>query len=157
MSKAVAADPKQFNVVLAKKLGADFAINNGGSDLGMSELKEACGADGVDTSFVAASPVVLVNQSFQLVRKRGTVTLVGQFNEPGIVDIDKARLKEQVIVSSAAAHRKDFEEALEILAGHSNAFEPVIATEITLDETDDFIKAMIANSVDVAKAIVRLF
>lgn len=156
MSRAVCADPKQFNVDLATRLGADVAINNGGEDEGFAQLKEACGEEGVDTSFVAASPVSLVNQSFQLVRKRGTVTLVGQFNVPGVVDIDKCRLREQVIVSSAAANKRDFEESLAILAANPKAFEPVITSEITLDETDEFLRAMIAGTVPVAKAFASV-
>ena len=110
----------------------------------------------MDVSFIAASPTSIVNQSFRLTRKRGTITLVGQFNVPGIVDIDKCRLKEQVIVSSAAANRRDFVEALDILSKHPEAFLPVITSEVTLEETDDFLRAMINNTVPVAKAIVRL-
>ncbi len=156
MSRAVVADPKQFNVDLAKKLGATVAINNGGEDEGLPALIEACGEEGVDVSFIAASPTSIVNQSFRLTRKRGTVTLVGQFNVPGVVDIDKCRLKEQVIVSSAAANRRDFVEALDILSKHPEAFLPIITSEVTLEETDNFLRAMINNTVPVAKAIVRL-
>ena len=110
----------------------------------------------MDVSFIAASPTSIVNQSFLLTRKRGTVTLVGQFNVPGVVDIDKCRLKEQVIVSSAAANRRDFVEALDILSRHPDAFLPVITSEVKLEETDSFLRAMINNTVPVAKAIVRL-
>lgn len=152
----VVADLKDFNVQKAREMGATRAINNGSQDEGENELREACGPDGVDVSFVTAHPVNVVNQSFRMTRKRGTVTLVAQFNQPGIVDIDKARLKEQVLVSSAAANRRDFEEALDILASYPEYFEPAITTEVSLDETDQLIRDMLGRSVDVVKAIVRL-
>lgn len=137
-------------------MGAACVVNNGSQDEGETELQEACGPDGVDVTFITAHPINLVNQSFRMIRKRGTVTLVAQFNQPGIVDIDKARLKEQVLVSSAAAHRRDFEEALNILASYPEYFEPAIITEVSLDETEPLIRGMLDRSVNVVKAIVRL-
>ena len=156
MKSAVVADIKEFNVEKAREMGATTAINNGTPDDAEQALQEACGPEGVDVTFVTAHPVKIVNQSFRMTRKRGTVTLVAQFNQPGIVDIDKARIKEQTLVSSAAANRKDFEEALEILAAYPEYFEPAITTEVGLDEVDDLLHAMIEGKANVAKAIVRL-
>lgn len=148
---SIVCDIRDFSLGVAKAQGADLVLQT--SRLAASEQLEALGAPSVDTVFIAASDHDLINQSFGLVRPHGAVVLVGQFNKPGVIDIDKSRLKEQRILGSFTYTAEDFTEAVELLANFPDAFTPLISTEITLDEVDATIQTMIAGQIDAIKII----
>ena len=150
-----ACDLKPFNLKITEKLGADLTIDTSGEDAGTA-LRRLGDFAPVDAAYIAASHHDLINQSFGLVKPKGTVVLVGQFNKPGVIDIDKARLKEQAIASSFTYTREDFEEALETLSRHGGAFESAISEEISLEETDACLRDMILARRDTVKTLINL-
>ncbi|MGN6772540.1 MAG: zinc-dependent alcohol dehydrogenase [Rhizobiaceae bacterium] len=151
---SIVCDVRDFSLGVARAQGADVVLNTSG--LAASELFEALEGPSVDTVFIAASHHDLINQSFSLVRPHGAVVLVGQFNKPGIIDIDKSRLKEQRILGSFTYLVEDFTEAVELLANFPDAFMPLISAEIPLDEVDATIRTMIAGQIDAIKIIAAL-
>lgn len=153
--RIIACDLKPFNLEMAEKLGANLAVNTSEQDAG-TILRQRDDFAMVDAAYVAASYHDLINQSFALVKPRGTVVLVGQFNKPGVIDIDKARLKEQAIASSFTYTRDDFEEGLRVLSRHGDAFEPVISAEISLEETDACLRGLIRAERDAVKILINL-
>lgn len=50
----------------------------------------------------------------------------------------------------------DFREAIRVLNAHPDEFEPLISKEITLEQVDDTVKAMMAGSIDAIKVIASL-
>lgn len=153
--RIIACDLKDFNLARALELGADTVLNSRGLDAG--GIVERC-PDGlpVDAVFVAASHHDLINQAFALASPKGKIVLVGQFNRPGVIDVDKARLKEQTIYSSFTYVRDDFEEAVRLLAEDPASFAPVITGRITLDETDACLRGMIRGDLDTVKTVIAM-
>lgn len=147
-------DLKEFNLSAARAQGADLLLNT--SDISAPDQLEKLDSPPVDTVFIAASHHDLLNQSFKVARPHGVIVLVGQFNKPGVVDIDKSRIKEQTIVGSFTYTIDDFREAIRVLNAHPDEFEPLISKEITLEQVDDTVKAMMAGSIDAIKVIASL-
>lgn len=151
---ATVCDLRDFTLDVAKGRGADLVLNT--SEVAAPDQLEKLGVPMADTVFIAASHHDLVNQSFKVARPHGVVVLVGQFNKPGVIDVDKSRLKEQQIVGSFTYTADDFGEAVRVLAVHPDAFAPVISAEISLGQVDDTVKAMIAGTVNAVKIVARV-
>jgi len=151
---ATVCDLRDFSLDVAKDRGADLVLNT--SNFSASDEIEKLGVSMVDVVFIAASHHDLVNQSFKIARPHGVIVLVGQFNKPGVIDVDKSRLKEQQIVGSFTYTTDDFREAVRLLATYSDAFEPVISANIGLGQVDDTLKAMIAGTVNAVKIVIHI-
>lgn len=147
-------DLKDFNLDVARTQGADLLLNT--SDVAAPDQLERLDIPLVDTVFIAASHHDLVNQSFKVARPHGTIVLVGQFNHPGVIDVDKSRLREQHIVGSFTYIIDDFREAIRVLHAHSEVFAPLITKEITLEQVDDTVKAMIAGNINAIKIVTNI-
>lgn len=148
-------DLKDFNLKAAKNQGATQILNT-------REINAREQLDGdknyrpTDITFIAASATDLINQSFPLTRKHGIIVLVGQFNTPGIVDVDKARIREQTIATSFTYERNDFIKAVEILTAHPDAFRPLVTRMISLEESGPYLAKMCQGEVDTIKTLIRL-
>ncbi|ASW10854.1 alcohol dehydrogenase AdhP (plasmid) [Rhizobium sp. 11515TR] len=114
--KVIALDIAPTKLNLARMAGADFAINAGVPDT-VSEVMKITqgGAHGVLVT--AVSPPAF-SQALSLVRKRGTISLVGlppgQFATP-IFDVV---LKRITIRGSIVGTRRDLDEAIAFAADH---------------------------------------
>ncbi|MBW3097196.1 zinc-dependent alcohol dehydrogenase [Pseudohoeflea coraliihabitans] len=153
-SRAIVCDLKEFNLTEARRHGADIVLNT--RKVEAPEQFEAAGITMVDTVFIAASDHDLINQSFRITRPRGVILLLGQFNRPGVVDIDKSRLKEHRIIGSFTYTSDDFAEAITLIAAHPEVFLPIISTEISLGQVDRTVRAMIAGTVDAVKIVAKI-
>lgn len=151
----VVTDLKEFNLGKARDLRADLALNTTQKSApellaGYPDLPRA------DVAFIAASHYDLINQCFSLVRRGGVIALVGQFNTPGVIDIEKGRVQEQTVVSSTCYLRDDFEEAIRLLAAHPETFLPLITREISLAEVEPTLLAMAEGKLDVVKVLINM-
>ena len=149
----IACDLKDFNLEVAKRQGATQTINT----LERNACEQLAGNPNfhpVDVAFIAASSTDLINHSFFLTRKHGVIVLVGQFNKPGIVDVDKARVREQTICTSFTYDRSDFTKALSILAAHPQAFVPLVTQMISLEESGPYLAKMCQAEVDTIKTMI---
>jgi propanol-preferring alcohol dehydrogenase len=110
----VALDVTPEKLALAKKLGADLALDALASDTVARILKETGG--GAHGVLVTAISVPAFNQALDIVRRRGTVSLVGlppgHFETP-IFDVVLKRL---TIRGSIVGTRRDLAEALAFAA-----------------------------------------
>lgn len=147
-------DLKDYNLGVATLQGADVVLNT--SHTTAPEQFEKLGLPMADVVFIAASHHDLINQSFKLAQPHGVIVLVGQFNKPGVIDIDKSRLKEQHIVGSFTYTVDDFREAIRVLHTHPEIFTPLISKEITLDQVDGTVNEMLAGRIDVIKVIANI-
>ena len=151
-----ACDVKPFNLQHAsEKLGATLTLNTSEVQADV-QLASMTDLPEIDLGIVAASWHELINQSFTIIRPHGFIGLVGQFNRPGVIDIDKARIKEQTLVSSFTYTRGDFQEAVTLLEQDPELFASVITCEIGLSDVDHCLQSMIAGSINVVKAIIHL-
>jgi L-iditol 2-dehydrogenase len=153
--RMVVCDVKDFNLHMAERQGATLTLNTA-AESAPEQLAHHPDEPPADATFIAASYYDLLNQSFKLTQPHGVITLVGQFNKPGVIDIDKGRVKELKIASSAAYSRDDFEEGVRVLAASPEAFLPIVTQEIALDDVDSTLGDMLAGRINAVKILVRL-
>ncbi len=154
INKSIVCDVKEYNLHYAREHGATFALNTKEVQA-PQQLEALSDVPDIDVSFVAASWPELINQSFALVRQKGTICLVGQFNSPGIVDVDKGRLKEQIITGSATYQIEDFRKAVELLGKAPEHFASVLTHFIELEEADSWLKRMAKADYEAIKVCVQ--
>jgi propanol-preferring alcohol dehydrogenase len=110
----VAVDVTEEKLALARSLGAEIAVNGRSADVVATVLRETGG--GAHGVLVTAVSVPAFGQAMQMVRRKGTVSLVGlppgEFPTP-IFDVV---LKRITIRGSIVGTRKDLTEALAFAA-----------------------------------------
>ncbi|KYH31035.1 zinc-dependent alcohol dehydrogenase [Neomoorella mulderi] len=150
----VVADLVDFRLSAAKRLGANVVVNSA-KDCFLSKMEEACGLTQVDVAIIAAGAPVLLNEAFSIVRKKGRIILVGQFDIPDVIDIEKSRLKEQTLVGSSTYCKEDFLDAIKILEINRDQFELLVTHQIPLEEIEKGIDLIRKRDQDVLKVIVK--
>lgn len=150
----IVTDLVDFNLQVAKNLGASLVVNNAREDL-VARVQEYYGLNAIDVAIIAAGVPTLIEQAAALVRKKGCIVLVGQFNKPGIIDIEKSRLKEQRLVGSSMYCDKDFLTAIDLLVAKAKDFELLITHRISLEDVEKAIHMVHERTEDVLKVIIE--
>ncbi len=153
-NKIVACDIKNFNLEFAKTQGADFAIDTSNGYDQTIKFINMLDIPKLDVSLISTSNVDTINMSFGVTRSRGVIGLIGQFNKPGIVDIDKSRIKEQLILSSFTYTIEDFINAINIIEKENYNFKKLISNIIKIDDIDNCIKLMVESKIDTIKTLI---
>ncbi|MEW6624667.1 MAG: alcohol dehydrogenase catalytic domain-containing protein [Bacillota bacterium] len=151
----IVADLSDMKLETAKILGASTTINNSSENLA-SKIEEQYGKKGVDVAIVAAGVPDLITQAFAVVRKQGRIVLVGQFDNPGVIDIEKSRLKEQLITGSSTYTEKDFLGAISLLTANNHNFSSIVSHRIRLEEIGVGIDLLLNNNKSAIKVIVEI-
>ncbi|MCB2215731.1 MAG: alcohol dehydrogenase catalytic domain-containing protein [Desulfobulbaceae bacterium] len=153
-NQIVACDIKNFNLEFAKTQGADFAINiSNGCDEAIKSINKLDIPE-LDVTLVSTSSVDAINIGFEITRSRGMIGLIGQFNKPGIIDIDISRIKEQSIKSSFTYVKEDFIDAVNIIEKENCNFKKLISNIIQFEEIDYYIKLMIESKLNTIKTLI---
>ena len=138
----------------AKEVGATHAVNSGTEDP-VAFVKKYY-PDGVDRTFEVAGVPVTLNQSIEVTRARGIVTIVSIFEKS--VDFNPMSLTASgVRIASTLAYEPDiFEATVKMMeSGQINPF-PVITDHIELEDiVEKGFKALI-NDKSQAKILVKL-
>jgi threonine dehydrogenase-like Zn-dependent dehydrogenase len=100
-SPVIAIDIDQNHLLNAKKAGADFIFTIAEQDL-VEKIKDLTGGRGTDISFEAVGKNDPVNTAIELVRRGGTVTLVGNTTPKVDFPLQKVVTGELKILGSCA-------------------------------------------------------
>ena len=84
----IAVDISNYRLDIAKKVGADIALNPQSGTIGEEILRQTRGY-GADIVIEASGSAAAVKESFQLLRKGGTVSLIGLPGQPVDFDLGK--------------------------------------------------------------------
>ncbi|KJS21025.1 MAG: hypothetical protein VR72_12405 [Clostridiaceae bacterium BRH_c20a] len=151
----IVADLSDMKLKTAEQLGASITINNSSIDLS-SQLENYYGNRGVDVAIIAVGVPELITQVFPLVRKQGRVVLVGQFDKPGVIDIEKSRLKEQLITGSSTYTEENFLNAVNLLASEKYALQSIISHRIVMEEIGGGLDLLLKENKNVIKVMVEI-
>lgn len=130
----VVTDAVEFNLKMAKELGATAVVNVRQDDA-KAIVDQATGGKGVDTAFVAVGFAPVVNQGLSAVKKRGQVILIGLLE--GKVTIDEPFLivgGERVVRGSQMYTRADVQTAIDMIASGTVDAKPFITQRMSMDE-----------------------
>jgi len=153
-TELIAADLYDFNLAAARRFGADCIVNSTTEAL-VSKVTAQYGQNAVDVAIIAAGAPALLDQAFEIVRKKGSIVLVAIFNHPVNIDIEKSRLKEQDIIASSTYLHQDYLSALGLLLSKSKKIESIVTHRVPFERIDDTIRMVKHRTEDVIKAIIE--
>ncbi|MEW6355111.1 MAG: NAD(P)-dependent alcohol dehydrogenase [Planctomycetota bacterium] len=139
---------------LAKKLGADFAINFKEQDVKRTILDNTNGR-GVDVVFEAAGHPLSFKQTVELVRPGGMIILIGICQEDVIpFDFGAARRKE-VTIKSVRRYCHVYPRAMRMLENGRFDVKSLITHEFPLDRVAEALTLVHHSGDGVLKAVVK--
>ncbi len=117
---------------MAKELGADFVINSGRQDP-REVLLEETGRAELDVSMEAVGLDVSVNTALSVVRKGGTVVLIGNWAPEITLPLQVVVMREIDMLGSAASNR-DFNASVDLIASGRVKVDSLISKIAPLEE-----------------------
>lgn len=139
----------------ARALGADEALPAEGAT---EAMRKVC-PDGPDVVVETVGTVGgMTGEALQLVRKLGTVVLVGGVTGPAPIDLGPIIFRELRVLGSPCygqvGVRKDFEIAAELLSTRAVDVAPLVTGRFPLDETDRAFRAAADKRSGAVKVLV---
>ena len=131
--------------------GADEAVN---AALGARAVREAIGEHGADLVIESAGTSSGVELSVEVVRKGGTVALLGIFAEPVTVDINKVVQGNLTLVGGKAEGMRACSRALSLMARGVLSGKPIITHRFSLDHIQEALSTYSARSGGAIKVVV---
>jgi L-iditol 2-dehydrogenase len=134
VEKIFVTDIVDFRLEMAKKLGADTAMNptKVNSDERKSLMKD------LDVFFeCAGASASTINQAIDLIDKRGKIVVFGSFTSPPQINMLKFRQKELTMIGSEASQKTDFLEGINLLANGKVKVQPLITHKFPLEDIKD--------------------
>ncbi len=112
----IATDAVDFNLTVARELGATTTINPRHQDV-RRLVSEITDGKGVDVALVAAGVPEVVNQALSAVRPRGRILLIAIFDQPLKLDDPYVITSgERMLVGSQTYCPEDVQKALDLIA-----------------------------------------
>jgi len=139
---------------LAASLGADATINAGREDV-YGRVMEATHGEGVDVAVEAVGLQETMQQAVTLVKKGGSITVVGLLERMVAVDMMKVVSSEVEVRGTYTYAGGDFETSLNLIRDHKVNLEPFLAHTFPLEEVQKGFEAMAGNGERVLKAIIK--
>jgi threonine 3-dehydrogenase len=86
-SWVVATDVEPYRLEMARRMGADLAIDGREPDLVSREVLEATGGDGVDVVLEMSGAQPALDTALAIITRGGRISLLGIFSRPATVDL----------------------------------------------------------------------
>ena len=91
----VATDTEEFRLDIARRMGADLALDGSAPDT-VARIVEATGGDGVDVVLEMSGAAPALDQALHFVTRGGRISLLGIFGEPVSVDLSNLFIEKGV-------------------------------------------------------------
>lgn len=109
----ISLDQERLNI--AKKLGADYAVNIQKEDI-KSLVRELTNNEGADVILECSGAEAAINQGLDLVKKCGIFTQIGLYGKPIKIDFEKICFKELDVYGSLSQTNFAYKRTLELLS-----------------------------------------
>jgi L-iditol 2-dehydrogenase len=120
---------------LAEKLGLD-TLNIEKEDLRERVMEDTSGR-GADIAFVAVGAPPAIRQATQIVKKRGTITVVGIFGREVSVDMTWLVRRELKIQGAYDARPQNFPQSIDLIAKDMIDVDSILTHRFSLDEAEE--------------------
>lgn len=150
-SSIICVDLDDKKLGIAKDMGADHIINSSSKEAA-KEIIAACGGLGAESviDFVNAPPTV--GLALEVVRKRGSVTLVGLFGGSFSLSLVTVPLKSLIIQGAYTGSYKDMVELIGL--AKKNAISPMISRRYSLDDANSALEDLRARKI-IGRAVIN--
>ncbi|GAB4329594.1 MAG: alcohol dehydrogenase catalytic domain-containing protein [Promethearchaeota archaeon] len=153
--RIVVVDLLEERLKLASQFGATTVVNASNQDVVQSLLANRP-YEGWDVAFEAVGVEATIRQALGVVRKGGRVVVVGVFGEEARVNVGNVQDRETEIFGTLMYVRRDFQDAIDLIAGGKVEVGQLVSQVFKLDG-DDSVKAAFAAALDSKKNLKVLF
>jgi len=153
-SRVIAVDTLPEKLELARKLGATDLVNASAGDPVAQILDLTDG--GVDYSFEASGLKTTAEQSFQMLKRGGTATVIGLMAEGTIIELDGPELvyEKKIQGSNMGSNRfrVDMPKYVDFYLSGKLNLDDMVSRRVTLDEVNDALASMERG--EVARSVI---
>jgi L-iditol 2-dehydrogenase len=152
-AKVIAIDLEDSKLKIATQLGATHTVNARSEDA-VAVVMAITNGRGVDASMEVVGAKAPVQTCFQIVRRGGSVTLVGNLTPSVDLPLQTVVTRELSIYGSCASNG-EIPRCIELLASGAIQVAPLITAIATLDETAQWFDRLYAGEKGAMKVIVK--
>ncbi len=139
----------------AMKLGATRVINAKEEDV-VAKLEEITKGKGTDVVIETAGSKITIKQTAYLVKRGGTIVLVGMAPED-IIDYNFAKiLSKEATITSVFRYRNIYPKAINAIAKGIIDVSGIVTHEFNFEDTAKAFDFVINNKNDVVKAVIKI-
>ena len=149
----IAIDLEDSKLKIATQLGATHTVNARSEDA-VAAVMAITNGRGVDASMEVVGAKAPVQTCFQIVRRGGSVTLVGNLTPSVDLPLQTVVTRELSIYGSCASNG-EIPQCIELLASGAIQVAPLITATATLDETAQWFDRLYAGEKGAMKVIVK--
>ena len=151
----IVADLVQARLDKAMELGATAVINSGKEDA-LEKIKELTGGRGADVVFETAGSPVTIAQTPFIVRRGGTITLVGISSKEEINYNFAQIMDKEATIKSVFRYKNIYPKAIAAVASGAIDVKNIVTHEFDLDHIKDAYDEAVNNKTDLVKAVIKV-
>ena len=153
--KIIVSDLVDARLAKAKELGADLVINGSKANL-LEEIEKLTDGQGIDQVFETAGSPVTIAQTPFLVKRGGTITLVGLAAQEEITYNFAQIMAKEAKIKSVFRYRNIYPKAIAAVASGAIDVTGIVTHEYDLTQIQEAFDEAVNNKTDLVKAVIRI-
>lgn len=153
--KIIVSDLVDARLAKAKELGADLVINGSKANL-LEEIEKLTDGQGIDQVFETAGSPVTIAQTPFLVKRGGTITLVGLAAQEEISYNFAQIMAKEAEIKSVFRYRNIYPKAIAAVASGAIDVTGIVTHEFDLTQIQEAFDEAVNNKTDLVKAVIRI-
>lgn len=153
--KIIVADLVEARLQKAIELGAAEVINSGKEDA-LKKIEELTNGRGADVVFETAGSPVTIAQTPFIVRRGGTITLVGISAKEEITYNFAQIMDKEATIKSVFRYRNIYPKAIEAVSAGAIDVNGIVTHEFDLEHIQEAFEEAINNKTDLVKAVIKI-
>ena len=151
----IVADLVDARLEKAKELGATTVINSKNTDV-FKEVERLTNGRGADVVFETAGSPVTIAQTPFLVRRGGTITLVGLASQEEITYNFAQIMDKEATIKSVFRYRNIYPKAIAAVSSGAIDVKKIVTHEFDLDHIQEAFDEAVNNKTDLVKAVIKV-
>ena len=153
--KIIVADLVEARLQKALEIGATEVINSGKEDA-LKKIEELTNGRGADVVFETAGSPVTIAQTPFIVRRGGTITLVGISAKEEITYNFAQIMDKEATIKSVFRYRNIYPKAIAAVSGGAINVKGIVTHEFDLDHIQEAYDEAVNNKTDLVKAVIKV-
>lgn len=153
--KVLVTDISDYRLELAKRCGADAAVNTRHTDFGKA-LTDCFGPDKADVIFDCAGNDITINQAIHNARKGSKILLIAVFAGQATVDLAVLNDHELDLDTSMMYRAEHYEKAIELAAAGKVQLKPLITKHFAFRDMQEAYRYIDGNRETTMKVIINI-
>ena len=153
--KIIVADLVEARLQKAIELGAAEVINSGKEDA-LKKIEELTNGRGADVVFETAGSPITIAQTPFIVRRGGTITLVGISAKEEITYNFAQIMDKEATIKSVFRYRNIYPKAIAAVSSGAINVKGIVTHEFDLEHIQDAYDEAVNNKTDLVKAVIKV-